>query len=64
MGRAFKAPKKTNVEQWWKVERLWKAGFRFNPDTGWRDVEPYPVRLGDVEAFIRQNQKHPFRVFI
>ncbi|UAB78440.1 hypothetical protein INR77_01475 [Erythrobacter sp. SCSIO 43205] len=62
MGRAFKAPKKSNSEQWKKVERLWRAGFRFFPNTGWRDVEPYPERLREVEGFIRQNPKHPFRV--
>jgi tRNA(Ile2) C34 agmatinyltransferase TiaS len=64
MGRAFKAPKKTDTEQWRKVERLWSAGFRFHPNTGWRDVEPYPDRLRDVEGFIRQNLKHPFRVSV
>ncbi|WP_395394574.1 hypothetical protein WBP07_04780 [Novosphingobium sp. BL-8A] len=52
----------TDTEQWRKVERLWSAGFRFHPNTGWRDVAPYPDRLRDVEAFIRQNLKHPFRV--
>ena len=62
MGRAFKAPKKSDKEQWQKVERLWNAGFRFFPNTGWRDVEPYPERLRDVDEFVRQNQNHPFRV--
>lgn len=62
MGRAFKAPKKMDKEQWNKVERLWNAGFRFFPNTGWREVEPYPEHLRDVDEFIRQNPKHPFRV--
>lgn len=62
MGRAFKTPKKTDFEQWQKVEALWKAGFRFLPNTGWRDVKPYPERLRDVANFIAQNTKHPFRV--
>lgn len=31
MGRAFKAPKKTDAEQWQKVEALWNGGFRFWP---------------------------------
>ena len=61
MGRAFKAPKKSDLEQWKKVERLWSAGFRFFPNTGWRDVEPYPEHLRDVEEFVRQNPNHPFR---
>jgi len=62
MGRAFKAPKKTDHEQWKKVEALWRAGFRFPSHTGWREVEPYPERLREVGAFIRDNPKHPFRV--
>lgn len=62
MGRAFKAPKKSDVEQWKKVELLWRAGFRFMPNTGWRDVEPYPERLREVAAFIEGNREHPFRV--
>lgn len=62
MGRAFKAPKKTDGEQWEKVETLWRAGFRFFPNTGWREVEPYPERLRDVAKFVADNPKHPFRV--
>ncbi|WP_152998775.1 hypothetical protein [Sphingopyxis sp. H115] len=62
MGRAFKAPKKTDGEQWKKVETLWRAGFRFFPNTGWRKAEPYPERLRDVAKFVADNPKHPFRV--
>ena len=62
MGRAFKAPKKTDVEQWEKVEALWRAGFRFSPNTRWREVKPYPERLRDVANFVANNPKHPFRV--
>ena len=62
MGRAFKAPKKSDMEQWKKVALLWGAGFRFISHTGWRDVEPYPERLRDVAAFIEGNREHPFRV--
>lgn len=62
MGRAFRAPKKSDLEQWKKVELLWGAGFRFLPNTGWRDVEPYPDRLREVAAFIASNSEHPFRV--
>jgi hypothetical protein len=62
MGRAFKAPKKSDMEQWKKVELLWGAGFRFIPHTGWRHVEPYPERLREVTAFIEGNREHPFRV--
>ena len=62
MGRAFKAPKMSDIEQWKKVELLWGAGFRLIPNTGWRDVEPYPERLREVAAFIESNREHPFRV--
>lgn len=62
MGRAFKAPKKTNDEQWKKVEMLRKAGFAFISHTGWREVEPYPKRLQEVREFIQNNPNHPFRV--
>jgi RNA polymerase subunit RPABC4/transcription elongation factor Spt4 len=61
MGRAFKAPKKSDIEQWKKVETLWQAGFRFLSHTGWREVEPYPERFRDVENFIQLNPQHPFR---
>lgn len=62
MGRAFKAPKKTDAEQWEKIEMLWRAGFRFFPTTRGRQVEPYPERLRDVSSFIASNLDHPFRV--
>lgn len=62
MGRAFKAPKKVDLEQWKKVDALWRAGFRFLSHTRWRTVQPYPERLKDVDAFIRENPNHPFRV--
>jgi hypothetical protein len=62
MGRAFKAPRMSDKEQWKKVEALWLAGYRFLPNTGWREVEPYPTRLREVEEFIRCNPQHPFRV--
>ena len=61
MGRAFKVPRKIDKEQWSKVEALWRAGYRFINHTGWRDVEPYPDRLRDVEDFVRRNPEHPFR---
>lgn len=60
MGRAFKAPKKSDVEQWEKVEALWRAGFRFWPRS--REVEPLPERLREVEDFIRRNPNHPLRM--
>ena len=62
MGRAFKAPKKSNAEQWEKVEMLWRAGFRFFPNTRGREIEPYPERMRDVANFVANNLEHPFRV--
>jgi len=62
MGRAFKAPSKTNIKQWSKVEALWTAGFRFWSVSS-TEVEPLPKRLADVEDFIRRNPNHPARLF-
>ncbi|MBO9500019.1 MAG: hypothetical protein J7483_11250 [Novosphingobium sp.] len=61
MGRAFKAPKKTDAQQWKKVEALWLAGFRFW-SSGSNSTGPYPARLNEVEAFIRRNALHPCRL--
>lgn len=60
MGRSFKAPKKTALKQWQKVGMLWNAGFRF--PTSNTDANPYPENLDDVETFIKDNPKHPFRL--
>lgn len=62
MGRAFKVPKKSDNEQWAKVRALWFAGFRFVNHTRWREVEPFPERLREVDEFVRRNPQHPFRV--
>lgn len=61
MGRSFKAPKKSDTEQWAKVEALWSAGFRFGSYRSHPDAEPLPKRLRDVEDFIRRNPDHPMR---
>jgi hypothetical protein len=61
MGRAFKAPKKTDVEQWKKVEALWRHGFRFW--SVWStEVEPLPERLREVDDFVRRHPEHPARL--
>lgn len=62
MGRAFKVPRKSDKEEWAKVRALWMAGFRFVNHTRWREAEPFPARLRDVDDFIRRNADHPFRV--
>jgi hypothetical protein len=61
MGRAFKAPKKSDAEQWQKVEALWRAGFRFWP-ASLSEVEAFPERLRDVDEFVRRNPNHPLRL--
>ena len=62
MGRSFKAPKRSDAEQWQKVQALWLAGFRFWSYRSYPDAEPLPERLRDVDDFIRRNPKHPMRV--
>jgi hypothetical protein len=62
MGRSFTTPKKTDVEQWKKVEALWNAGFRFHSYRGQPDAERLPARFKDVASFVRRNPNHPFRV--
>jgi hypothetical protein len=61
MGRAFKAPKKSDVEQWQKVEALWRAGFRFW-SSGSTGIEPLPDQLREVDDFISRNPNHPLRL--
>jgi DNA-directed RNA polymerase subunit RPC12/RpoP len=36
MGRKFKAPKRSNLKQWLKVEKIRKAGFRRFPKYLWQ----------------------------
>ena len=62
MGRSFKAPKKSDAEQWEKVRALWSAGFRFWSYRSHPDAEPLPERLREVDDFIRRNPDHPLRV--
>ena len=61
MGRSFKAPAARDKEQWTKVQALHQAGFRFFSYRS-HDCPPLPSRLADVEDFIRDNPRHPFRV--
>lgn len=62
MGRSFKAPKRTDDEQWQKVQALWAAGFRFWSYRSHPEAEPLPERLREVDDFIRRNPQHPMRV--
>lgn len=62
MGRSFKAPRKSDKDQWEKVRRLWDAGFRFYSYRSFPDAEPLPERLSEVDSFIARNPRHPLRV--
>jgi len=62
MGRSFKAPKRSDAEQWQKVQALWSAGFRFWSYRSHPDAEPLPERLQEVDDFIRRNPMHPMRI--
>jgi hypothetical protein len=61
MGRSFKAPAARNLEQWAKVEALFKAGFRFYSYRS-DNCPKLPSRLSEVDAFVRANPQHPWRV--
>jgi hypothetical protein len=60
MGRSFRAPASDDVEQWTKVQTLYALGFRF-VGSGSHNGAPYPDRLRDVAAFVRDNGDHPLR---
>jgi hypothetical protein len=62
MGRSFRAPKRTDQEQWHKVRLLFAYGFRFFSYRSYPKAPRLPERLRDVRAFLRANPKHPFRV--
>ena len=62
MGRSFRTPRRSDEEQWAKVEALWNAGFRFQSYRSHPEAERLPERLRDVADFLRRNPSHPFRV--
>jgi ssDNA-binding Zn-finger/Zn-ribbon topoisomerase 1 len=62
MGRTFRTPAKREDDQWEKVRRLWKAGFRFWSYRSFPDAEPFPAQLREVDAFIARNIEHPMRI--
>lgn len=62
MGRSFKAPKRSDAEQWEKVRLLWEHGFRFFSYRSHPDAEALPDRLRDVPGFVERNPDHPLRV--
>lgn len=62
MGRSFRTPRRTDSDQWKKVELLWNAGFRFHGDRRHPDAERFPDTPGEVAAFIARNPDHPLRL--
>ena len=52
MGKAFRSPKKDNLEQWKKAEELIRYGFLFHPNGGAR-----PKRLKEVPEFLAKHVK-------
>ncbi len=60
MGRAFKAPKRRDDEQWRKVQKLYALGFRFYSYGG--EYEPLPKRLREVDNFVLSYPGHELRV--
>ena len=62
MGRAFKTPSSDDAEQWKKVQSLYAYGFRFHGYGNRSDLVPLPDRLREVEAFVKANPEHPYRV--
>jgi len=61
MGRLFKTPKMSDIEQWEKARVLWLAGFRFWSYRSHPNAERFSERLQEVEDFIRRNPEHPMR---
>ena len=61
MGRAFRAPKATNRQQWKKAQTLYALGFRFDRYRGY-EGERLPATLQAVAGFVVRNPKHPLRV--
>lgn len=61
MGRSFKAPAKSSVKQWKKVQLLFAHGFRFFSYQMYEYAQ-LPKRLNEVEEFIKSEPDHPFRV--
>ena len=53
MGRQFKAPKRSNLKQWRKVEALVRSGITFHRQRV-SDLMPFPAVLREVASFVRR----------
>ncbi len=57
LSRKFKAPARTDIAQWKKVEYLVCHGFRFFREHGPEGPVPYPSTLAEARAFVRRYGK-------
>ena len=60
LGRHFKAPKKSDTEQWKKVAFLIDHGFFFQkirPDSNGNESVPYPKTLDEAKEFVVKYNK-------
>lgn len=62
-GRHFKAPKKSDLKQWKKIQYLFENGFRFQKirkGPGHHDVVPYPETLEEAKDFVIKYKRYAF----
>jgi len=52
VGRAFRAPRQQDIEQWRKVEILARSGFTF-----WSSVGRYPDTVSEARKFVELHRK-------
>ena len=57
LARKFKAPARTDIAQWKKVEYLVRHGFRFFSLQGPEGVVAYPETLAEARAFVLRYRK-------
>ena len=60
LGRHFKAPRRNDLKQWQKVERLFQHGYVFDYNRSDYYVR-LPKRLNEVDAFLEANEREKRR---
>jgi len=64
LGRHFKAPRKTNLAQWKKIEFLIEHGFFFQKiriDKNSYESVPYPRTLAEAKVFVKRYEKFAWK---
>ena len=64
MGRHFKAPKKSDIKQWKKIEFLNENGFRFQKiryGSKHHETVAYPESLEEARVFVEKFRKYAFK---